>query len=329
MELPSFDLDLDERVDDSRQRLRRIMRRVPTIMCMAMGILMIVYGLLRMLLIDGFDTSDAKFATNMIMIVGGVFLMIYWRRSLIRAIGVYAVSIGLSRIAIFLDQAQNGNILSVIPCYVLILIALVLVLTGISFIFGKVARRKVMMFTAVLMLALNLVYVTAIILAAGGWIDFGPVFYVNNLVGSAMYIVLFYLLDSEEVRYGTFNGRHVRYMDRVRNANRLDYVTWIPKDAADALLDTSNSLWKPLSGGPADCEFAFLVGGKTITAHVIAQIWTDDPRIHFTVHSSPGSILTANRFAADVIAREDEYLRIIGKDGTDIRLKIRGGEEDE
>lgn len=329
MDLPKFDIDVDEKVNDGRQRLRRVMRKVPTVMCMAMGILMVVYGLVRMLFVDGYDEIDNKFITNVIMIVGGVFLTLYWRRSLIRAIGIFAISLGLSRIAIFSDQIQNGNIVTVIPCCILMLIAIALVLTGISFAMGKAVRRKAMMFTTLLMLGLNLIYVTVLIVVAGGIIDFGPAFYVNNLVGGAMYIVLFYLLDSEEVRYGTFDGRHVRYLDRVRNSNRLDYVTWIPKDAAEALLDPANRLWKPLSGGPADSEFAFLIGGKTVTAHVIAQIWADDPRIHFTVHANPGSIITANRFAADVITRVGDTIRIISKDGTDITLKIQGGEQDE
>ena len=329
VDLPNFDIDVGDRVNDGRQRLRRIMRKVPTVMCMAMGLLMIAYGLIRVYLIDGFDVIDSKFVTNVIMIAGGIFLTIYWRRSLIRAIGIYAISLGLSRIAIFYDQIQNGNLVTVIPCCILILIAVNLVLTGISFAMGKAVKRKAMMCTTLLMLGFNLVYLTTLVVVAGGIIDLSPTFYVNNIFGAAMYVVLFYLLDSEEVRYGTYDGRHVRYMDRVRNSNRLDHITWIPKDAAEALLDPGNSLWKPLSSGPADAEFAFLIGGKSITAHVIVQIWQNDPRIHFTVHAEQGSIITANRFSADVISREDDQLRIISKDGRDITLKIRGAEPDE
>lgn len=309
-----------------RMRALKAFKVLPYALSVTMGILLLSYGgyLLYKDIYASAEPTWLIITAHVIMTVSGLFIIIVGRRDLIRCIGLYAVSLGLSRFALRLDILDFTDMLPAAINCVMIILALNLMYTGLSFCMGRVIRRLSMSITSIILAMIDLIMLvtdgTQSILPFTPYIDT-----TTRMAECVMYLVLLILLDTEYIRYGTSEGRIITHLTRIRENYRMDDDAHINPIVADNLICLDGSLWIRNNEGPVDREMTFTISGQTMEANVTAQIWRGHDCVYLTISSNPGSIIHANRIKVDVIRREGDVLHMYGKDGTDFIVGIGKG----
>ncbi len=297
----------------------------PSAMAIIMGVLLCIYGIYRAYVWYAGDMiSVLPLISASVMLVSGVFIVLLGRHDLVRTIGLYALSLGLTRFILRYELLDFSNVLLCIPPLFMMLLALNLMYTGVSFTRGYVIRRRNMMVTAAFFAIVDLILVISI---GTELLDFliGPLRIDLNvrLIECLMSVVLLLLLDCRQIRYGTNLGRHAHDLDRIRNCYRLPQGPFIETEVADALLSRSGPQWKEIGDGTVISEMTFPLHSITSDVYITAQIWEGSDALFLTVSSTPGTILFTNRMRADEIVRTDDGIHIYGSDGTDFTVGVK------
>lgn len=307
-------------------RALKAFKILPYALGIAMGILLLTYGgyLLYKDVYVSIEPSSLIVIAHIIMTISGLFIIIVGRRDLIRCIGLYAVSLGLSRFALRLDILDFDDMVPAAINCVMILLAINLMYTGASFCMGRVIRRLSMSITSIILAMIDLLMLVTD--GSQSVLPFTPYIDTNTrFVECIMYLVLLILLDTEFIRYGTSEGRIVTHLTRIRENYRMDDDAHINPIVAENLLNRDGNLWIRNNDGPVEREMTFTITGNTMEANVTAQIWKGHDGIYLTISSNPGSIIHANRIKVDVVRREGNVLHMYGKDGTDFIVGLSKG----
>ena len=267
------------------------------------------------------------YLAHSITIVGGIISLVLSRYSIVRLIGVYAISVGISRIMIATAEAYyEGSLIMFMLTGALIIFSLNLIVKGISFAAGNVIGRKTMMLSSMVLAA---GYLTLVLIQ----FDFGNIFGIVDaednqyqyLMNFFSYIILVVMLDLDSLRYGTRVGKHISNLDHIRGTFAFDSQAFIDTDAARCLLDRSGGLWKTIDDPVVESEMVFEIGGRVMHSTVTAQIWKGESPIYLTITYEDGSVLLANRAAVDYVFESDGKLHLMGRDGTRIVLAMGAG----
>lgn len=306
--------------------LLRFYDRMPYILGFIMGLLLIFYG--SAMLYAGItleSLSIMRGISSLISIFCGLMIILLFRRDAVRMVGLYAVALGFSRIVIrseAMGEIENPILLAI--QFLLLLLAINLVYTGLSFSFGRVIRRVSMMATTVILSLWEFI-------AAFGLGDadtvIGPAIggSVGHIIVAAMYWVLVIMLDSKQIYFGSQEGVHAIKLERIRRSYRMDEESFITPDVAQGLMSRSGPLWKDVNDGFVEKEMTFLVNQRASEATVIAQIWSGHDAIYLTIVADPGSVIFANRQKVEEITMSDAQVHMYGRDGTDFTLKVQEG----
>ncbi len=98
----------------------------------------------------------------------------------------------------------------------------------------------------------------------------------------ALFLIVLYIFDSDQVRNGSTWGKHRIMVEDVRQGKVFDNNAFISPAAAKAILDPEKSEWRELMDcGPVSREYCFTVSGRGHNrTEMLAQLWKDDSCIH-------------------------------------------------
>jgi len=298
----------------------------PTFIAMVMGVLLTIRGIWEIYKYFSYgDMTGIALISHVVMLIAGIFIIIYGKKDMIRTIGLYALTLGFTRLLLRYEMIQSGTLGPVTTLMVAVMMALALNLmyTGISFARGLVIRRTSMILTTGAMTAFNLIlivfaqYLEEIPEAAPLLAEM-----TTKMIEVLMYLVLIVMLDAEEIRYGTSDGKHIRHLDRIRANYRIDKDAYISPEAADCLMNKAGPLWKEVNDGTVEKEMSFKVTGRSMGAVIIAQIWSGKEPLYLTVIPKDGTIVYANRMKIDIVERTDDAIHFYGRDGQDFHFGI-------
>jgi hypothetical protein len=202
---------------------------------------------------------------------------------------------------------------------VLLLLALNLVYTGISFARGNVIRRTPMMATAFAFIGLD-VLMMALPLSLLG---IQTIDNTTRFIEVVMYVVLILMLDAEAIRFGTSDGRHARHLDRVRASYRAEPWAFITPDEADNLVRGKGPMWREVGDGFVEREMLLRVSGRDIETTILVQKWCGEEFYRFNVTPNTGTIVFANKLVVEKMVREENRIRFYGRDGTDFTYSVK------
>lgn len=302
-------------------RMLGFYRTFPVAIAMVMGALMVIRGSWQLYgaIVNG--GTIPNMAAFIIMAVAGAFIILWGRRDLVRTVGLYAITLGLTRVLMRYDVIVNpsSNILVVMVNWVLFLLALNLIYTGVSFARGMVIRRASMMVTAFAFIGLNVIMMALPLEAMG----IQTLDNTTRFIEVVMYIVLILMLDAESIRFGTSDGRHARHLDRVRASYRAEPWAFITPDEAENLLSGKGPMWREIDDGIVEREMVLRVSGRDIETTIVVQKWCGEDFLRFNVTPNSGTIVFANRLAVDRIVRDGDRIRFYGRDGTDFVYSVK------
>ena len=304
--------------------IRKLSVHSTKVLVIAMALFMLVYSVACIFLqldsdMFGGDLIIVAFAITTVMSVLTIFTK---KIDVFRLVGLFALMLAIQRFYVkFIGFSWDNNTYTVLFDLYFMGLAINLMVTGISFTFGKVIRRSSMMITSILMAIYE--FIVLEFFSAPPTVGEAGFYYAYLICLIGMYLCIAGLMDVDLIRNSTRNARYSRSLEAFRNEYQYDRGSAVTHEVARALVDRSSPLWKPGTGEPVEAEMRFVIEGFSTVTYVIVQKWYGDDRLFFTVHDSPGSILFANRFAVDGIRLTDRKLTLVGKDGTNATIWVR------
>ena len=305
-----------------KEKLLYIYSMGPAILGFIMGIMLIIRGSWG--LYHFFALGDVSWVLGLaygIMLAAGLFTIAIGKDDLVRTIGLYALTLGLTRTLMRYDQIMDDySILNLLIRLPMMIVALNLMYTGVSFMGGRVIRRMSMMVTTFILIGVNMMLIMIVMMYdedIGIEVDVPMLF-----IEAVMYMALIVLLDSEQIRYGSSDGKHIRHLDRIRASYRIDRDSHISSETADCLIKRDGSLWRIIDDDVVEKEMSFTVSGRSIDSTIIAQIWKGHDQMYLSVVQKEGTIVYANRMKIDIVESDGKTICFYGKDGSDFRFKI-------
>ena len=306
------------------EKMRRLFELAPTIVSILLGIVLVAQGIYNILLDFKVEAPALYYVAHMIMTVGGVLIILLYKKDLVRLTGIYAITLGSSRILIrYLGLTSDSSTAIIVASAALMLLAANLVFTGISFARGNVIRRTSMIITAGILAATNMIVLA--VLSVLGAFDEDPSGILGYLLNFLMYMILVGMLDMEIVRMNTSDGKHATHLDRIRCSYTLDSDSTVSQEVSEQLLSRSGPLWKEVNDDVVQSEMVFGIKGRFLNSTVTAQVWKGKEPLYLTITQKNGSVIYANRIKVDEIIRNGNRICFFGRDGTKFYLVVQGG----
>ncbi|MCQ2070482.1 MAG: hypothetical protein MJZ68_05075 [archaeon] len=314
-----------------------VKRAMPTIGALV-GVVMLTFGLVHLFTVvnDG-DIRISDIAAPMVSIIMGSVTIGASRRSIVSVVGMYSIGLGLSRIIVALesfityDRYGIGVASSAIYLYAFVTLCLSVscFYSGYCFCTKRSRRTYGLKISGACFSSMYLLIGYALVLR-GEKITELLYDYPNIFFYMMQFLVLFCLLESNEIRMNLTVEKNVTKMDRIRSTYVFDPYAGIGPSEAEVLskMFEDRSGWNTDVHGPVECEYRFDIRNGYRRTYFIIQKWKGDGKMHFTVTDRDDeSILLANRF--DIVHSyieddgKDGVLVMYRPDGSNIRLPIR------
>lgn len=299
----------------------------------ALALLMVAFACLQILLYLSYDMlPPLNYTLGYIMLIAcGAIILTVGKRNMVSTIGLYAIGLGSYRVLTTMTSIVPGSVFTFFSIAV-VLLGFNMLITGISYLRGVSRARITMMASAALLASFYLgTFLYSIYKGAPAWTALKG--NLSLVVNAIMYVVLFYILDSDIIRERDRMEIHNDVLDRIRCTYCTDPDSCIAQADARVLSKafSDRSSWTPLTdGGPAECEYSFSIRNGEETSHVLLQKWVDSERIHVTVTDHPGgALITAYRFSVDDVVYDRTsfaWVRLIGGNGHCVHLRVEGSE---
>ena len=248
---------------------------------------------------------------TIMFIVCGIFLFLDVRRNFLRAVGLYALCMGTTRIITCLSLLlSQEDITNGIGWFIFIL-GINLCYSGYSLLSGAV-RGKYGMFAA--SVAFSGAYIMLIAFMA--YIDFkfgeGIVTILEDtytlIIPFLMYFILLWLIDTDEIRYNDRISRHIRILNGIDSTYRtIEHLSFTDEEAR-GLASPGGSGWTRFDhdNGPVEMEMKTVAVGPYGTAYVTIQRWYGSDTLYFTLSAfEDGTLLFAQRLKVDKVEYTD------------------------
>ncbi len=309
---------------DMTELLRNLSIRSTKVLMFALTLFMMAYSVLSIILqleynMYGGDLIILVFGATLVV---SVIALLTKKLDTFRVVGLFALLLAVQRFYVkFINFSWDDSTFTVLFNLYFMGLAVNLMITGTSFMFGKVIRRTSMMITSILMAMYE--FMVMEFLSQPPSADGANIYYACLTCLTAMYLCIAGLMDVDVIRNSTRTARYSKALESFRNEYQYDRGSAVSHEVARALVDRTSPLWRPGPGGPVEAELRFVIEGFSTVTYVIVQKWYGDDRLFFTIHDTPGSILYANRFAVDAIMLRDRKLTLVGKDGTNATIWVR------
>lgn len=305
--------------------LFKLSRYSTKILIKAMAVCMMVYSVANIYMQLNYNLYGGDFIAIAygITLIVSVIALFTRKVDVFRLVGIFALMLAFQRFyAKLVVFSWDDSDFTIVVNLIFMGMAVNMMITGVSFLIGKVIRRTSMMVSSTIMAVYEFFLLEYFMIPYG--ITEPWIYYAAMLCLIGMYLCIIGLMDVDSIRYSTKIAKYSKSLESFRNEHQYDRGSAISHEAARALVDSRSPLWKPGKGGPVEAELHFVIEGYSTNANVTVQKWYNDDRLFFTIHDQPGSILFANRFAVDTIQMLDNKVRLVGKDGTDAILWVRG-----
>ena len=271
---------------------------------------------------------------TLLFIICGILLFLDVRRNFLRAIGLYALCMGVSRIITCLplllsaEDTTNGVgwfvfILGVNLCY-----------SGYSLLSGAVRGKYGMFAAAVIfsgfyMILIGFMAYFELVLMEGSMVDYLANMY-PLLIPFAMYFILLWLIDTDEIRYNDRISRHIRILNGIDATYRtIENLTFTDAEAR-SLASPGSEGWTVFDhdNGPVEMEMRTVISAPYGTGYLTVQRWYGSDTLYLTVSSSEkGTLLYAYRLQADRVEYTEGSgeLFLLGQHDM-LRAKVVSGE---
>lgn len=299
-------------IEESGQRLISRMKKGTVYMLAIILILSSAYEIYMVYMADYEDEwgfLDETYSA-VIKIIMAEFILFDPKKNVLRAVGFYAMSIGLSRIINSLSVLSQQSTFSLITGLILLTMGINLIYSSYNYLKDTTRGRNGMLFSACVLSAMQvitlLVYYQGYRTASSVPVDE----IIPSVIMLVLYIVLLLILDTEEIRYSTLLEKTSTRVESVTSTNMLlkGYVI----DRVDALvirhaLDDRSS-WNPVSdGGPVEAEKRIRISDGRIKSNMILQKWCGSDKIYVTmVNDDSGTIMLGNRFSLTQIVPDTD-----------------------
>ncbi len=261
-------------------------------------------------------------------IAGGLLILLDSRRNFVRSVGLYALSMGLSRIVmvapLLLSQEDFSNGVG----WLIAILGINLIYSGYSMLSGSVRGKWGILIASGAYVFIYLLLIGFLILA---FKDNGLEFTFNMvapfMLNFMMYFILLWLLDTDEIRYGDKMSRHISILRSIDNTHRAAGVlSFTPQDAKKL---ASGVGWEEfhLQNGPVEKEMKLESENKNGITYVTVQKWYHDDHLYFTLSAfKDGTVTLAERFRINKVVYDEHQIGtmyLLGDAGTLVVVDVK------
>lgn len=243
---------------------------------------------------------------TIMFIVCGFLLYLDVRRNFLRAVGLYALCMGTSRIITCVPFLISTEDFSNGIGWLVTLFGINLCYSGYSLLSGSVRGKYGIFFASTVFSGFYMIvigFLTYVVYMSGAM---DVVTYVEDmytlLIPFAMYFILLWVIDTDEIRYNDKMSRHIRILNSIDATYRtIESLTFTEKEA-EQLIAPGSEGWTVFNhnNGPVQKEMKVVAVGPYGTAYITIQKWYDSDSLYFTLSSSEsGTLLLAQRLKVD------------------------------
>lgn len=308
------------------------MTKIIALMLIVNAVVSLYYHLLEHALSPG-SISITLVVAVIFQIILGTLILIDFSNNFYRAIGLYAMSVSVNRISSNLPSLGEFRGIGFVFSLVMLVLAINLMVTGISYMRGRSRGRFGMMFSSAIMLALTLVEVYED--ATMYNIPVGDLFttYLTSWIMCGLYIILFIMVGSEKARSSLPMTIDLNVFSKVRRLGANEPSTYITRREARELVKAfdDRSGWTDVTdGGPVEKEIRCTLYNYLVEeTSMIVQKWRGSDKMYISISEpSDGSMLNAYRLSVDSISPDGsidtcETISMYGERGSAYRLKVK------
>jgi hypothetical protein len=239
------------------------------------------------------------------------FILFDPKRNAVRAVGFYAVSLGLSRVVTSISTFAFVSTISFVIGGVTLIMGANLLYSGYKYLrdtsrglIGMIVSTSILALMQTIILLMN--YQAYIMTGVPLYVDIVP-----YAIAFLQYIVLLLILDTKEIRYSTLLQQTNTRIESIRVTNTVGGSLMLRRDDGLVLkhMFDDRSSWVPLTdGGPAESEKRLVLENGRIKSVMILQKWSGHDGIYVTMaNAERGSVMVANRFSvSEVYADGDD-----------------------
>ena len=292
--------------------LRRIKSSTPFLLALAL-VISGFYELYKLYVSD--QTDNFGFVDDIlaavIKIIMAEFILFDPKRNVLRAVGFYALSIGMSRVILSISTLMVVSTISLVIGSITLIMGVNLLFSSYKYLMdtsrgllSMIASTSGLALLEVVLLLVN--YQTYLMTGVPLYADVAP-----NIISLFLYLILLLILDTEEARYNTelqqINTRieSVRVMNMAENSLKLSREDGL---VLKHMFDDRSS-WNTLAdGGPVESEKRLVLVDERVKSVMILQKWSGHDNIYVTMSNDKrGSVMIANRFSiTDVYSDGDD-----------------------
>ena len=302
-----------------------------------LGSVMIAFGILSILAnpMDGTFSKQLYIFSRGLVIVFGIAVILDPRKNILRAVGLYAIALGLGRAVRSVDSLTADSDITFFIGFVLLVLGLNLMYGGITYFKGTSKNATNMTITTGLII---LAYFLIMIFSLRMGVTLSDYIADNYDTVSflVMYSIFIVVLMSDEVRANDPMERIYRNVSWIETNSHTDGDASVSRDDLK-LIDkglSNRSGWKMMNDqGPVESEIMVTMHGKTDRI-MIVQKWKDLDGLFISVVLGPDhSFIQGQRFNLVAIRTENgtiddcDHVRFYSGDGISARLKVESSEK--
>jgi len=298
-------------------RTKQILGFTKTKLVYILAIILIASGAYELYCVATASYSDTwefrdEILSAVIKLVMAEFMIFDPKKNILRAVGFYAMSLGLSRIVNGISTLFSVSTISLVVGGVMLVMGINMLISSYNYLNDTSRGRTGMMFSACMLSLLQVVLL--VMTYESVRLAFDPpekVEIVPNVIQLFQFIVLLLILDTKEARFSTAVEKVNTRLESARVTYTVEYDMAIPRPGAVMLkhMFDDRSQWTTVEdGGPAESECTICVKDGRIPSYLVLQKWKGSDKIHVTaVNDTSGSVVLAKRFSvSEVYADSDD-----------------------
>ncbi|MFA6710965.1 MAG: hypothetical protein WCR83_06565 [Candidatus Methanomethylophilaceae archaeon] len=297
-----------------------------------LGPVMIAFGILS-ILANPMDDTFSKWLyvlSRVFVIIFGIAITLDPRKNILRAVGLYALALGLGRAVRSIDSLTSDSDIIFFTGFVLLILGLNLMYGGVTYFKGTSKNATNMTITTGLII---LAYFFMMIFSLSMGIALSDYVADNYDTVSflVMYSIFIVVLMSDEVRANDPMERIYRNISWIESNSHTDGSASISREDLKLIeRGLSDKFgWKMMNdGGPVEAEINVTMHGETDST-MIVQKWKDLEGLFVSVVLGPNhSFIQGLRFNLVAIRTENgtidncDHVRLYSGDGKSARLRI-------
>jgi|GEM_PF-6661774 len=288
-----------------------------------------IYKVYEAAYVDTWGLLDDIYSA-VIKIIMAEFILFDPKKNVWRAIGFYAMSIGLTRLISSYSMISSIDPTSLAFGLITLLMGVNILISGYRYMNDTTRGRVGMMASTWMLLTLQLVI---LVMYFQTWKLMGSI-EMSNIAQSVIlmiqYITLIIIMDTDEIRYNTITEKVSTRLQSAMMASNVERKFELDRKNAYVLkhMFDDKSSWNQITNdGPIESEKRLTIKDGRVQTNMILQKWKDSENIHVTmVNDGSGTIVAATRFSvSDIIcdSEDDDSFRSIRLfDGNKIQMQL-------